>query len=539
MNLSERKSLIRLTASVEQLFSSTFTEPNPGLMAYFGRVKRGNDEEIRTPFANKQPLSQVIKDWERVYNNNYLPSKFESLHEFEYKMKDKVGPLSIMKPLKDRIPDIKNYYDDIKLEATPISIEAEDRVCRSLRSIANCRFLGIKNTIDDMKLSTNSGSPFFRKRRDVIDVSIPKSFSYITKDLAIVKLDQGDYLLGCVLGWRGQEGGIDIDDVKQRVIWMFPLSANIAELSCYKSIIRAGQSGLLPVWISNEAVDRRVTALFDTKSKDDYVVCTDFKRFDQHFNKHLQNSASHILRYVFRKEHLLDNWMKNVFPLKYNIPLWCSKDLVFLGDHGMASGSGGTNVDETLAHMCLQHESALLDSTELNPYSQCLGDDGILSYHKIDVDKLIKHYTSHGLVMEPSKQDVSRDSAIFLRRWHHTKYRVANVCVGVYSTFRALGRLCEQERFYDPKFWSNKSECLRYLAILENVKWHPLREQFADFVIERDKFSLGLGIPGFFDNLKSYAQNLFDQLPNFMSYTTSNMSREGVSGINEIGRAHV
>lgn len=83
---------------------------------------------------------------------------------------------------------------------------------------------------------------------------------------------------------------------------MFPLSINISELRCYQPCIEAMQKNhLIPAYESMDAVDREVTLLFDTKGHEDLVVCTDFTRFDQHFNIHMQEAARYIL------ERLLTN----------------------------------------------------------------------------------------------------------------------------------------------------------------------------------------------------------------------------------------
>lgn len=82
----------------------------------------------------------------------------------------------------------------------------------------------------------------------------------------------------------------------------------------------------------------------------------------------------------------------------------------------MGSGSSGTNGDETLGHKYLQHDAARRAGAKLNKHSQCLGDDGILSYPGITVDHVVKIYTSYGLEMNPDKQYAAQDNTIYLRR---------------------------------------------------------------------------------------------------------------------------
>jgi hypothetical protein len=417
--------------------------------------------------------------------------------------------------------DIDSYYESILLDSKPLSKDALTAALKEWSQVRSLRMRSERRTVEVMKKSTNSGSPYFLKRRSVIDRTIP--VDVWQEGIETFQWLNGKLWNACaVLGWRGQEGGPGLDDVKQRVVWMFPFAVNIAELQVYQPLIEAFQRfNLVPAWVSMESVDVEITKLFDTKGKSDLVIGTDFTKFDQHFNKDCQDAARWLLEELFTHDRSMNDWLRRVFPIKYGIPLAYNWDKIRKGPHGMASGSGGTNADETLVHRALQHEAAILKDETLNPHSQCLGDDGILSFPGCSVDDVMRTYTSHGLEMNEEKQYASKHDCVYLRRWHHTDYRVGGVCVGVYPTMRALGRLAEQERYYDPNIWSREMVALRQLSIIENVKWHPLREKFVDYCMKGDKYRLGLDIPGFFDNIARIAQRAIELMPDFLGYTKS------------------
>lgn len=524
----------------ETSFSKFFNLPNPGLTSYFGIVQRGNTEEYRTTFARGQEVSEVLEDWSHTLKS--ISEEWPSLVSFENDLRAKVGPMSIMKPLSERMDDIDHYYTDINLPSSPISGAACKAVISEFKQIKGLRIRSQQRTVDLMKKSTNSGSPYFTKRRNVVAKTIPcivRQYGTDTQQClnATHVADRGSDLNGkhptmhvnandwdgcAVLGWRGQEGGPKPEDVKQRVVWMFPFAVNIQELQIYQPLIESCQRfGLVPAWVSMESVDKRITQMFDTKGEDDMVICTDFSKFDQHFNEDMQDAAKFILENLLSHGSYEAAWLKEVFPIKYAIPLAYDMNKIRFGKHGMGSGSGGTNADETLTHRALQYEAALQNHARLNPNSQCLGDDGILTYPGITVEDVVRVYSSHGQEMNESKQYASKQDCIYLRRWHHKDYRIGNICVGVYSTFRALGRLMEQERYYDPEVWSSKMVALRQLSIIENVKYHPLRDEFVEFCMKRDKFRLGLDIPGFLDNIDSIAKEAVDLMPDFLGYTKS------------------
>nr|QIJ70103.1 RNA-dependent RNA polymerase [Rabbit picobirnavirus 5] len=505
-----------------------FKLPNPGLRSYLFHNVVGSAEIIRPPFWEGESPNKVVDRWSDQLLGAKVDTVMPGLEAYELEMRSKIGPLSVQLPLDQRLESIEHYYSMVDRPGVPIDVRAVKAFQSTLVPVRGVRLRNQVNTAARMRLSTNSGNPYFIKRRLALSDTRP-----------VVIWPNGDQTLSfgsarseswpCVatLGWRGQEGGPEPDDVKQRVVFMFPLGVNICELQFYQPAIEAWQKcHINSAYESMRAVEVKITKLFDTKG-DDFVVVTDFSKFDQHFNSNLQNAARDCLVFMLGEEGRRDtnfndplNWINSVFPLKYNIPLLCSEDLMYEGAHGMGSGSGGTNFDECCAHGCMQHEAAILKGATLNPYSNAYGDDGYLSYKGIDVDDVISAYTSHGQEMNPDKQSADKHSAVYLRRYFHASYRDSEgIMLGVYSTFRALGRLLYQERYYDPEVWSKEMVILRALSIIENCANSPVFERFVDFCITGDKYKLGLLIPGFFDGLGTQVKRANEMIPDFLGYT--------------------
>ena len=524
----------------ETKFGEYFNLPNPGLRAYFDRVRSGQPDEYRTPFYKGKSLKTILAPWLETLKR--IRTEWPTLYDYEIDLSKKVGPMSIQAPLSQRMDDIRSYYDLVSLDQVPLKKEALAACLDEWKGAFGLRLRSESKTVGIMKKSTNSGSPYFSKRSAVLSKTVPIGKVQMIGKYCRQELPTGDWDACAVLGWRGQEGGPESDDVKQRVVWMFPFAVNVKELQLYQPLIEAFQHfNYVPAWVGTDAVDLAVTRMFDSKAADDLVICTDFSKFDQHFNPTCQEAASQLLTALMTHEPASAEWIEHIFPIKYAIPLAFDWGKIMYGAHGMGSGSGGTNADETLVHRALQHEVALASGTVLNPNSQCLGDDGIITYPGCTVEDVIRSYTAHGLEMNPDKQYASTQDCIYLRRWHHRDYRINGVCAGVYSTCRALGRLAEQERYYDPDKWGPKMVCLRYLSILENVKYHPLREEFADYCIKGDKYRLGIDIPGFLDNIGSEAEKAIEEIPDFMGYTqqldftTKRRSGRNTSGCSATG----
>lgn len=480
--------------------------PNPGLRAFLHRNEVGQPEVYETPLFKGKTFQEVLDGFK-------VDDSIDGLLEFELEMKAKVGPMSIMKPFHEVEDKVVEYYKNIDKPQEPILPEAIQATVDEWRPIHGIRPMSRDNTIKEMRLGTNSGAPFFTKRSNVVDKPVD------------------DYPPVATKGWRGQEGGPSEDDVKQRVVWMFPFDVNVKELSVYKPIIKGLQRhNLVPALVSMDAVDARVTALFDSKPKEDVVIATDFSGYDQTFGPVAQAAA----REIWEKLGVPKKWLEEVYPIKFNIPLVCTEDIMYTGPHGMASGSGGTNTDECAEHRALQHQAAIKAGQKLNPNSMAYGDDGLIHFKGITVDDVISAYTSAGHVMNVDKQYVSETRTTFLRRFYHTDYRPDGLMRGVYSAYRALGRLRMQERYFDPEKWSAKMLILRSLSILENTKWHPQFEELVDYVLSGDKFKLGLAIPGFFTskNLTTLAKEARRNLgDDFLGYVKSMMSDDTSAGI--------
>lgn len=506
-----------------QLRDFSWVCDKPGVLRDFlNNQGREQTVDYRTPLWNMADREVVLAKWDAIYQEFMSNSEdmFTSLHEYELEQREKVGPLSIRHSIEGRLPGIEEYWSEDKLKFTeviyPGILLLKDEWSRLKSSI---RLRSYENVVKTMQLSTNAGLPLFSRRRTVLKEAIQ-----------MAKTAQFNY--PAVLGWRGQEGGPTPEDTKQRTIFMFPMQVNIAELAFYQPFIEAVQKyEYIPAYVSSDCVDATMTRLFDTKGESDLVIATDFSKMDQHFSPSMRNTASVFYTWAGTGSSEMIDWKVEVWPIKYYIPLLIPGGILLTGEHGMGSGSGGTNADESVAHRALQHQAAYDQGQELNRNSQCLGDDGVLSYPGITVESVVNTYTRYGNVMNPEKQHAATDNTVYLRRWYHKAYRIDNIMKGVYSTYRALGKLMGQERYYDPAKWSKEMVILRSLSILENVKNHPLFYKLVDFVVEGDKYKLGLAIPGFFERIISKFQRAKAELPDAFSYLTT--IQGGVNGITD------
>lgn len=511
--------------------------------AFLGREAKGDDRIITAPFAKGQDIQDVMDEWDSHLKS--IANQWPTLYEFENDLRAKVGPTSVIKPMASRLPDVQSYYTlgGYSTSAQTISDDARLAFLREVSGISGIRARSVDLTIDKMKKSTSSGPPEMVKKRVYLKDGYEDRSIYRGTQRGIpvvftadpVDLPNWKGFYSAVCGVRGQEKGPEPKDTANRVVWMFPTDVTVAEQRVYQPIIESCQRfNIIPAWVSNDAVDDRMTHLFDTKG-DNPIICTDFTKYDQHFNSALQTSVRDVLGKLLTRNAYNDYWLREIYPIKYMIPIITQMSdgghvRVFKGIHGMASGSTGTLTDESFAHRMMQYEAALKFGKGLNLNSQCEGDDGCISYPGVTVDHVLDTYCSHGLEMNETKQHVSYQDAVYLRRWYHQDYRPDGICRGVYSTFRAIGRLRYMERQVEPDVWTPQNVELRWLSILENCKWHPYREAFVDFVMKKDRYRLGLDLPGFLDDIEKYVDEAMANGLDPIGYTKA-LRGEKLTGI--------
>lgn len=103
---------------------------------------------------------------------------------------------------------------------------------------------------------------------------------------------------------------------------MLPFSHHINEGKVYQVLINHLKlNKKVAGYVSPEFVDNRVTEIFDNKDPDQLVVSTDFTKYDQHFNKTLQNVARSAIGYAFGQSADIHEWLREIFGWKFEIPL--------------------------------------------------------------------------------------------------------------------------------------------------------------------------------------------------------------------------
>jgi hypothetical protein len=446
---------------------------------YLSGVSNGQNVDIRTPFWDKRPREQVLSEWDAIINPREaeLPGR---LMEIEVEQRSKVGPYSIRVPWSERRADLELYYDtwhrnvDCDLGVYHDSFHAQ---LRGRVEYGRLRPLGLKNAMQSLPRNTNSGLPYFTKRNKVEQ-----------QDLELAQNDEW-VNFGCVVGWRGQASGLN-ELPKQRIVWMFPQSANIVEASYFRPlhdifVVHPSFSA----WTTPDGVDLAVKELLDgAKASGSPILSSDFSGFDQHLGPPITRPVFDLMSLYFQASSPLEQ-IEQYF---HNVGI-VTPDGFKDGVHGVPSGSTFTNMVDSLAHILMQYHVAEREGKERHPYSQVQGDDGLLVLRGAeDLDSAIAAYEDCGMDMNPEKQFIGTEDCTYLQRYHHVDWSAG----GIYPTYRALSSLMGQERMHSSDEWGPAYSTLRAIMILENCKHHPLFVDFVRFVANGDKYGLGSKWPG-------------------------------------------
>jgi hypothetical protein len=465
------------------------------VFAHLERLRNGNTPTDRTPLFKSDSPEVVLNRWVKILSANR--SDFPNLISYDLTRVEKFGPQGGYPPLRERLDDLEGYIllpGEIKLSQeirADIAIRTRESLfgpkCHSKRPLSIDAVA--QRDIAEDKLNTNSGLPDFR-RRNIAEV--------LTRAISYAKSGKWREL-PAILGSRGQRG-------KDRFVYMFPFATNLIEKTFVIPImdmIRANNCLPFSAWEGFDDVENGLHA--QEAFLGDGCISTDFSTMDKTFGESAATLAYDIIAPVFQPQYR-DNLYESIL-WSVRIPIMVSENEIIDTSHGMASGSGWTNLCESIvaAALHIRFVDLLIDR---NPKLRCLGDqllgdDGFLTFilEGLELEELAIVFSTvseeFGLVANPDKQYLSGENGIYLQRFFDRTNRINGVVAGAYPTVLALNSAVNPERFHDASKWNGEMEILRWIMILENCKHHPNFHDLINFFIEGDKYRLGLDIPGF------------------------------------------
>nr|UAW00423.1 MAG: RNA-dependent RNA polymerase [Porcine picobirnavirus] len=419
---------------------------------------------------------EVLDRWMKQLQNLENGSEFEqNVFQFDTSQLEKWGPQGAVPPIEDIMDIVEQGFGSSPI---PKAFESDDWAAakRDLTKLLTSKVSALRpasyqHVVDDMRardtLESNSGWPLFTRRSkpEVKEASIRDAESGSWRDYPAIAL------------FRNY-------NQKTRLVWMFPMSANLVEGSYFQPLqsrlMQSGFSFLAP-WEGFESVRKSVN---DAYAAGRFVAASDFSSTDAHFTLHSTLEVFDVIQYCFQAKYR--DGLRDSLVHMHEIPLVIGPDSKMVGSHGVSSGSNWTNFIETIFDWIL----AFYVKRKLGAagYSglYAIGDDmsWVSDIYVEDFAKSLERIgESVGQVVKSEKTTNDRDKVKSLQRLFQRGYSNSSGQIrGVYSTIRALKSSVYPERFHDPRRWNSDMFCARQFMILENCVDHPLFEDFVKFV---------------------------------------------------------
>jgi hypothetical protein len=438
-------------------------------------VVTGSDEIYKTPLGNDNDPEKILSEWDKIFDSHSKNFPTE-LIDLEHSNRSKFGPRSIAVPWEDRKELVSAYFgagENYSLNARPA------------KTTFRLRPLSLKEASKYLKNNTNSGLPFYVKKKHV-KAEVLANFNEL--------LSRKD---PCIMFTRTQESK------KTRAVWGFPIADTLNEMAFYRPVLQVQKT---EPWrsaiVGPAAVDDRVTTLIrNARANQESLVSIDFSAYDATLRKSLQFQSFDYIKGMFQRQY---HDQIDYIAERFNTIGLVTPEGVWKGEHGVPSGSTFTNeVDSIAQFLCAESLNM-----NLNDY-QIQGDDG--AYRTDDPEKLKDGFKQFGLNVNDEKSYVSQDYLVYLQNLHSINFAKPDGSIpGIYPTYRALNRLIYQERFDDFSAYNIKGSdfyAIRTIAILENCRNHPLFKDFVKFIKKYDKYGLTPTKQG----INEYVQMIIDK----------------------------
>lgn len=469
----------KLTASELNVISN-----NDGLKLYLDNLVQGHAATERSWLYENLDPDDILAEWLNHLSVLDHGSEYErKVFHFDTSQLEKWGPQGEVAPISDILATVvePTYSDALSPEPKAFSTELWNRAVSESTSELQSTITGklrpasYKRVVDDMRardvLESNSGWPDF-KRRNLPEV----------KQAAIADAQNGQWkTYPAIALFRNY-------NQKTRLVWMFPMSANLVEGVHFQplqsSLMRRKMPFFAP-WTGFDEVRQLVSKAY---SSGKYLYASDFSATDAHFQLYTSMQVVNTIGELFVAD--AHSGLIESITNMHTIPLIVGPQQKMVGKHGVSSGSNWTNFIETIFDLQLSKYVSIQTENQFNGL-YAIGDDMCWISDKFSdaFEEELKSFGKDvGQLINDGKTTADPDAVKTLQRLFQRGYsRPDGLLRGVYSTVRALKSSVYPERFHKPKLWSSDMFCVRQYMILENCVDHPLFEEFVSFVVRGQK----------------------------------------------------
>ena len=476
-------------------------QANNGMKLYLSGLLTGRAATPRSSLYNIEGKTEMLEPeeilarWKQILSTLSSETGYrEEVFQFDSAQEQKWGPQGEIPPISDLLEDI--VYPTFESSGQPSAFSTDEwqlakrEVVKALHSYG-CKGLSpvpYKRVVDDMRardtLESNSGWPLFTRRNkpEVIAQSIEEAEDGRWKTYPAIAL------------FRNYNR-------KTRLVWMFPMSANLVEGSFFQPL----QSILMKSDAANKFLSpwkgfEQVRSLISHKYGEFAIAAFDFSSTDAHFSKATSLEVCDVLEQCFQPRFRA--LLRESIEYMHTIPLIVSPDSELVGEHGVSSGSNWTNFIETIfdwifsSYVWFKQGGSKHVRDNLPYYAglYAIGDDMTWYVNRNHYDAAFSERLEElgndvGQVIKAEKTTNDLDKVKTLQRLFQRGYfRDDGMLRAVYPTIRALKSLVYPERMHKKQLWSKDMSAVRSFMILENCVDHPLFFEFCEFVSKGDPY---------------------------------------------------
>lgn len=445
---------------------------NNGLSHYLSGLEKGRAATPHSWLYENQDANKTLSNWLDILKQLDGKSEmYSKIYQFDLKQVEKFGPQGEVPPIKEAI-QVQSFEEQYEL--TNVKVEQK----RSLDQILGIRphsilYRSFDAVVDDMRardtLVTNSGWDLFTRREKA-------------RGKAIQDAKNGKaWLYPAIILFRKYNG-------KLRAVWMYPMSMNLLEYQATQPLQEVIQSHTRYVtpWRGFEHVKARFTELWNQHP---YAFGGDTTAMDAHMQRPQNEAVAAAFSPLFKDPKQATDSLLHVNDIDIVVG---RNSIIADQQHGVASGSGWTQLCETIFQICKFDQWIQRNGLSLTVNDGMgIGDDYVWFFdEKPDSQSIVDFWAEDGLPGKEEKQSNEEDSCTFLQRLFIKNYMSREddkILGGIYPTVRALNSLLWPEKFHKPKDWNSDMFCVRCFMILENTVDHPLFEEFVKFVVKGHK----------------------------------------------------
>ena len=431
---------------------------------------RGFDKILRSYLYEDLDYHQVVGRFEDITTGSY-----DQINQLEDEERTKIGPFSIRLPWSERVESVSAFY--VGRDWSPSS-SALARALADLKSLVpsrSLRSLSLEEAFERLPRHKQSGLPAYSNDEEALQ-------PYLSRAKRILRKDEGErFLWPAVAGWRGQAGGPNRTDVKQRLVWMYDKVDAILGLRYLHPILDTlRDKPMFSAWNNLDHVDEVMTGMLtEAERRGVNVYSTDYSGFDASLSPIFIQSTIDIIKSWFpqEEEFVIQLIADNLMTLGVLTPVGVSASR----DGGMPSGTVFTNLIDTMVNFVASRYAAYRNGVSHVGLS-VLGDDAVNIYSPDPgLEDVVGAVSELGLSQNEDKQYVDGRSLHYLQRVHLLDYQVKGVSVGVRSLNRTLSGMVNYER---PRSGVGLPFAIsRNIMQMENAKWHPGFDEFVRRVV--------------------------------------------------------